>query len=94
MKVYLGRWLLVLGLAVGLASVNVIGQQTVPDTVAGHVAAAKAAGQTMWPSLVSQLCGPAEQAPAEKANPNGPNPFIVGTDGVTKYSSAIVAALR
>jgi metallo-beta-lactamase class B len=54
-----------LGLVVGtgLAIVRLTGQQTAPDTVAAHVAAAKAAGGTLWPSLVSQLCGPAETAP-------------------------------
>ena len=51
-----------------VAGVTLLAQtQMVPDTVAGHVAAAKAAGGTMWPSLVKQLCTPAEEAPAPPA---------------------------
>ena len=43
--------------------------QTMPNTVAAHVAAAKEAGGTMWPSLVKQLCTPAETPPAPPAAP-------------------------
>ena len=73
---------LVICLAIGWGSVTAIGQ-AVPDTVAGHVAAAKAAGGELWPSIVNQLCtsatqppppargaGAAQQAPA----PQGPPP--------------------
>lgn len=62
MKSYVLGVLSALCFAIGLGGVNAIGQ-SVPNTVAGHVAAAKAAGGELWPSLVSQLCTPAEQPP-------------------------------
>lgn len=65
MKPYIVGALSALGLAIGLGGVTARGQ-AVPDTVAGHVAAAKAVGGQMWPSLVSQLCTPAEQAPTPR----------------------------
>jgi metallo-beta-lactamase class B len=71
-----------MGFAAALGSVSVIGQSAVPDTVAGHVAAAKTAGGDLWPSIVSQLCGTAEQAPPARGatapqrgqQPPGPPP--------------------
>ena len=79
MKPHFVGTLCALGLAIGLGGATTRAQ-AVPDTVAGHVAAAKAAGGQMWPSLVSQLCTPAEVEPTPRgrgtqpANPPGPPP--------------------
>jgi metallo-beta-lactamase class B len=78
MKSYVLGVLSAVCLAALIGGVQLAGQ-SVPDTVAGHVAAAKAAGGQMWPSLVSQLCTPAEQAPTPRgrgqaAAPSGPPP--------------------
>ena len=63
MKSYIVGVFFTLCAAIAFAPTSVIGQ-SVPDTVAGHVAAAKAAGGELWPSLVKSLCASAEQAPA------------------------------
>ncbi|MES1255953.1 MAG: MBL fold metallo-hydrolase [Acidobacteriota bacterium] len=47
--------------------------QAVPEPVAAHIAAARAAGGALWPAAIDQMCGPREKSPGP-VQPRPPEP--------------------
>ena len=67
------RYLTSVGIAMTVA-IMVVGAQSVPDTVDGHVAAAKAAAGSDYAGIVARICTPPAPPAPRNATPAAPRP--------------------